>query len=721
RVPYSQLRFTKQDEYVWGIDFMRAIERRKEEDFLCFVPKNEAKGVSSFADLVGIRNIQPPERFEVLPYVVSSSQRTNQFENGDPFNNGNNLLGNLGADMKFGLGSNLTVSATVNPDFGQVEVDPAIVNLSQFESYFDEKRPFFIEGSNYFGFGYGGTNNNYGFNWGNPDFFYSRRIGRSPQGGLQHDGFADYPSNTTILGAAKLTGKVADGWSLASLHAVTQKEIAIVEDKTTQQRFRDVVEPFTSYNVFRSQREFNDGRQALGIIGTATLRNLNEPYLENAFIKNAYTFGVDGWTNLDSSQEFVLNGWFAGSSVSGTKSRISDLQNSYLRYYQRPDATHLTFNPNATALSGYAGRFAVNKQKGNMIFNSAVGIISPGFETNDLGFQFRSDVINMHIVSGYRWTEPDGYLRRKRFEIATFRNFDFDGTRTGDGYFIFYSGQTMDYWSFNGNFMMQAASFDNRVTRGGPLMKNTNFYGGNIYLSSDSRKAVTAGAGTFTGRSESGGYRVDVFSNIEWKPSSNVTISTSPGFTRDITIAQWVGSVSDSLATHTFGTRYFFGKLDQTEFSSGVRLDYTFTPKLSLQLFLQPLISVGRYNKFKELKKPATYTFNNYGENGSTVTHIVDASTNDDYYEVDPDGINGNAPPFTFGNPDFNYKSLRGNAVLRWEFLPGSTMFFVWTQSQTNFQNPGDFSFGRDFRQLVTNADYENVFLVKLSYWWNPL
>ncbi|MBI4547628.1 MAG: carbohydrate binding family 9 domain-containing protein [Ignavibacteriae bacterium] len=733
RIPYSQLRFPKKDEYIWGVNFARQIERRKEEDYFVMVPKKESGWVSRFADLIGIRDINPPPRIEILPYAVSSFKETNQFERNNPFRDGTTFSGNTGADFKIGLGSNLTLNATINPDFGQVEVDPAVVNLTQFETFFEEKRPFFIEGSNFFDFGYGGANNNWGFNWGSPNFFYSRRIGRPPRGSVQHDGYADIPDGTTILAAGKITGKIKESWSLASLHAFTEREYAQVEDSSGK-RYDDVVEPFASYNVIRSQREFNQGRQAIGIIGTAVLRDLNQSYLVDNFNRRSYALGIDGWTNLDSDQKYVITGWFAGTRVKGTSKRILTLQQSPLHYFQRPDADHVSIDPNATSLSGYAGRVAINKQKGNVRFNTALGIISPGFESNDLGFLFRTDVINAHIVIGYSWFQPDGLFRRKSFNVATFRNYDFGGHKISDGYFLFYGGQFMNYWSFDGNLVFNPAVLDNRNTRGGPMMKTTNAYGGFMYMSTDGRKDFVFNMEIDGGRSESGGYRFGFGPGIEWKPSTNLNCRVSPWFFRDITIAQWVTNQEDATATNTYGSRYVFAKLDQKEFSSSIRVDWTFTPKLSLQLYLQPLISAGLYNEFKELKQPGTYTFNRYGEdNGSTIsqadhdyylypdpndlTDSIKISKGD--YVVDADGV-GLSLPFKISNLNFNFKSLRGNVVLRWEYLPGSTAYLVWTQSRTNLDNPGELKFGRDFRRLLLAPDHENVFLIKIAYWLNP-
>ncbi|MEO8167238.1 MAG: DUF5916 domain-containing protein, partial [bacterium] len=442
RIPYSQLRFPKQDDYVWGINFARKIERLNEESHWSLVPRGAGIWVSGFGELHGISNIRPPDRLEVLPYIASSAEALVD-EPGNPFKRSVNFFGRVGADVKVGLGSNLTLNATINPDFGQVEVDPAVVNLTQFETFFQEKRPFFIEGSDYFNFGNGGANNNWGFNWGSPEFFYTRRIGREPQGNIPHDAFdfSDKPKNTTIVGAAKITGRIADGWSLGSIHAFTQREYG--RSDSAGVRFEDVVEPFAYYGVVRSLREFDNGRYGIGVEGTAAIHDLNKNYLLQNFNKRSFSFGADGWTHLDSSKTWVLTGWFAGSRIEGSPERMIARQRSSLRYFQRPDQQYVHMDSNATSLSGYATRWALNKQKGNFSMNVAFGMISPGFDINDVGFQFRGDLINSHVVAGYQWFEPEGIFRSKGFNLATYRTFNFGGQRIGEGYYLFGNAQLM--------------------------------------------------------------------------------------------------------------------------------------------------------------------------------------------------------------------------------------------------------------------------------------
>ncbi|MBI5476095.1 MAG: hypothetical protein HY964_05085 [Ignavibacteriales bacterium] len=716
KIPYSQLRFPEMQEYIWGVNFVRAVERLKEEDHFVMVPKKESGFVSHFADLIGIKNIHPPSRIEILPYVVSSLHTTNQFESGDPFNNGTKWTKNLGADLKFGLGSNLTLNATINPDFGQVEVDPAVVNLSQFETFYDEKRPFFVEGSNYFNFGSSGANSNYGFNWGSPDFFYSRRVGRRPHGDVQHDGYQDYPDATTILGAAKLTGKISDGWSIATVSALTKREFAKIDDGSGN-RFEDIVEPLASYNIIRTQHEFNEGRQGLGLIGTGVFRNLNESYLTDNFNSRSYAFGIDGWTNLDSNKEYVITGWLATSLVKGSNQRIIDIERSYLHYYQRPGQNYLSVDSTSTSLSGYAGRFALNKEKGNIIFNTAFGFITPGFEVNDLGFQFRANALNGHVVLGYRWFEPDGIFRKKSFQIATYRNYDFAGHKFGEGYFLFWNTQLLNYWNLGGSFSSSFPAYDLFSTRGGPFMRNPRNYNAGLYGSTDSRNSIVYEIDLSASKSESGGSYMEISPGIEWKPSANLNVKLSTDISSGLTTAQWVpdsNPVEDSTALLTYGKRYIFSRLDQKEFSASLRLDWTFTPKLSLQLFFQPLISVGKYYGFKELAQAGTFTFNRFGEGGSTISYAESTNT----YTVDPDG--SGERNFSFNNPNFNEKYLRLNAVLRWEFLPGSTAFLVWTRSGDHSGNATNFNLGRDFGNLITAPNHYDVFLVKIAYWISP-
>jgi len=712
KIPFSQLRFKHESSNVWGINFERDIGRKNERSFVVFTPKNGSGFVSRFPDLLGIAHIEPPHRLEVLPYLTTKAEYTGHVQ-GDPFNSGSKYLPGTGADIKIGLGSNLTLDGTVNPDFGQVEVDPAVVNLSDAETFFQEKRPFFIEGANTFRFGRGGSNSFWSFNWWEPSLFYSRRIGRAPQGSLPTYDYADIPIGTHILGAAKLTGKVADDWNVGTIQAMTAKEFADLQ--TSGVRSRAEVEPLTYYGINRVQRDLNDGRQGIGILSTLVLRSFSDQSLRDQINSSALVTGVDGWTFLDGDKTFVLTGWSALSRVGGNQARMIALQEHSSHYFQRPDATEVHVDSSATSLTGYAGRFMVNKQKGNMTFNAAIGFVSPQFDPNDLGFLPRTNVINGHIATGYRWTTPTEFYRSLQFSVATFASFDYAWIKTWHGYWFNGDIQLLNFDDVWFSYAYNPETISDRRTRGGPLTINPVGREYDFGIDTDSRKPWI---GHFFGTTYLGGGSTSFYleTSVEWKPISNVSVNIGPNFSKDFTDAQWVGEFADPTATATFGNRYVFAHIYQTTLAANIRLNWTFSPQLSLQLFMQPLISSVHYYNFKELGRPKSYDFTIYGRGTSTISTTQDENGNSTYV-VDPDG-KGPAVPFSFSNPDFNLKSLRGNMVLRWEFRPGSTIYLVWTQNGSESENLGDFEFGHSLSRLV-DLRLDNIFLIKFSYWWN--
>ena len=422
RIPYSQLRFPDRPVHTWGINFSREIERHNEEDNWILVPKAASGRVSWFGHLTGIEGIERPAYIELLPYSAGKSAFSHPAE-GNPFNDGSLLSGQAGLDIKFGVTSSLTLDATFNPDFGQVEVDPAVVNLSDFETFFPEKRPFFIEGRDIFRFGRGGVNNNWSFNYSNPDHFYSRRIGRAPQGSPTRGyDFSSIPSGTTILGAVKLSGKLTPEWSLGVVSAVTAREYARLDSQGI--RFQEEVEPLSSYNIFRALREFKDGRHGLGILSTFMVRDLRTDNLRQTLTRSAVDTGIDGWITLDADRAYVVTGWFGSSRIAGEAGVIERIQRSSPHYFGRPDVDYLGVDPAATDLSGLAGRVYINKQKGNVVFNSGLAVVTPGYEVNDLGFQRSGDQINWHVALGYQTFEPGKVWR------TTFLTLQLSGTGT---------------------------------------------------------------------------------------------------------------------------------------------------------------------------------------------------------------------------------------------------------------------------------------------------
>lgn len=706
RIPFSQLRFKKNEKQIWGINFRRDISRRNEIDYLVYVPKNEYAFVSRFYELVGLESINDDTNIELLPYITTKAEYLKHAAD-DPFNDGSRYSHGIGVDLKMSLGSNLKLNATINPDFGQVEIDPAVINLGDVETFFEEKRPFFTEGFTIFNFGQGGATNYWGFNWGNPIFFYSRRIGRVPQGSIPEADYSDVPVGTHILGAAKLTGKIGDNWNIGTIHAIINKEFA--EIQINEEKSKVEVEPLTYYGVIRTQKEFSEGAQGLGGIATFTSRSLKNSRIENELNKNAFTAGIDGWVFLDSSKSWVFAGAAGYTLIQGTKERLLDLQQNSQHYLQRPDAVNFQLDSNAASLNGYEGRFVINKQKGNFFFNSAFGFISPGFDVNDVGFLYRADVINSHIGAGYFWNEPTDSYRYLELGGAVFGNWDFDGNRNGGGIFHFGSLQFLNYYWLNWQVGLYPASVSNRLTRGGPLTLSPDGMEINLSANSDNRKNIVFRLNYSLGGRFDYPFSHQINPEIEFRPASNILLSISPFYSFDKEFSQWVDAYDDPTAINTFNKRYVFAELVQHTVGAGIRLNWTFTPKLSLQLYVQPLISSGDYKNFKELALPRTFKFNRY--------NISETEAVKEEFFVDPDA-NGPSSGFMIDNPDFNYKSLRGNAVLRWEYWPGSVVYLVWTQSRSNEETIGEFQLRKSFTRLF-NEKPDNIFLLKFTYWFS--
>jgi hypothetical protein len=706
RIPYSQLRFRAAPAQVWGVNFRRMVARKNEVSYYVLRPKKESGFVSRFADLVGIEGVRPRARVEVLPYVTSRAQ-VGPHTAGDPFYDGSTVSATAGADVRAGVGGSLTLNATVNPDFGQVEVDPAVVNLSDVETFFDEKRPFFIENSSIFNFGTGGANNYWGFNWAGPDFFYTRRIGRAPQGALPYADYADVPDGASILGAAKLTGKVAGSWNVGLLSAVTRREMAHVDSSGLQHEVE--VEPLTYYGVARVQKEFPQGRQGLGAMVTYDARDFDDPALRSQLNSTSAFAGVDGWTFLDRDKEWVVTGWMAGSQVRGTPDRMTALQQDSRHYLQRPDAHRLGVDPDATSLSGWAGRVYLNKQKGNWFSNSAFGVMSPGFDVHDLGFMSRTGLFNTHAGAGRQWTDAGRILRRAELGGALFRSWNWDGDVTWTGAFQFGWLQFLNYYSVNWSLAYNPETVNDRRTRGGPLTLNMPGYQVNLGMNSDGRKAWTWGlfTGVYVRSSEDrNGY---LNASLSFRPAPNLALSFEPGLFVNKTPTQYIGAYADSTATATFDQRYVFASLDQTELSGGMRLDWTFTPKLSLQLYVQPLVSSADYGYFRGLAQPRTHDYDVYDDLNTY---------NPETHTIYPNGrLAGDS--IVLYDPDFTARSLRGNAVLRWEYRPGSTLYFVWTQSRSADLSSAEFDVGDSMRDLM-RTPAENIFMIKATYWWTP-
>lgn len=703
RIPLSQLRYSSTTDATWGIQFYRKILRKGEEDWFAFVPKSEVGGVSRYGHLTGLGPLRAQRQLELAPYLLASGSYQPGTA-GDPFRSGSEHRASAGLDLKYGLTSDLTLNATVNPDFGQVEVDPAVVNLSVFETFFPEKRPFFVEGADVFRFGGIRASNSFGV----PDIFFSRRIGREPQRNLAGEGvnFLDAPTETSIRAAAKLSGRTRTGWSIGLLDAVTAGEDARYVDALGS-RVTSPVEPLTNYLVGRVRKDLRGGNSTVGIIATAVNRDQTSPELKSLLRGSAYSVGAD-FTNSWADRVWSLDGSVGFNTVRGTPEAIARTQRSSARYYQRPDATSFRLDSTRTSLSGHAWQLALRKNsgkhwQGGLVYQET----SPGMETNDLGFQSEASQRGISTALEYNERQPGRVFRRWGVFPFTNHQWNFDGNLVYGSFGLIVSGQLHNFWDFQLRGDLTPPAYDDRLTRGGPLARQPRFWDVRVTLNSDTRKTTRLNANLTQSWTAADEHKTEGDLTLSVRPSPALRVSLGPALTLLRTQSQYVAAVPDPVAA-TFGTRHVFATLDQRELSMITRVDWTFTPRLSVQLFVQPLVSAGDFTELKEFVRPRTYDFAVYGRDKGTATATAGAT------RIDP-GDGG--ATFTIPEQNFTIRSLRANAVLRWEWRPGSTLFLVWQQERENDEAFGNLRLGRDVDALFAGGESRNVIAVKASYW----
>jgi uncharacterized protein DUF5916/cellulose/xylan binding protein with CBM9 domain len=719
RIPFSQLRYpARRDEQTWGLQIWRQENRLNELSQWAFWGRTETGGPAQFGHLTGLVIDRAPGRAELLPYTVGRSTNEPAVTPGDPFHKPHSLDGRLGADARLLLTSNLTLNATVNPDFGQVEVDPAVVNLSAFETSFEEKRPFFVEGAGYFGFG--GFSCFFCSNVSSLSLFYSRRIGRAPQmagnafTAAGDSGYADIPENTTILGAAKLTGRTPTGWSIGAMDAVTRREWATFQ-RVDSSRGRATVEPFTNYFVGRVAKDLRGGATVIRAMATSVERQLDDPYLAARLSRHAEQFGVstEQWFGR---RDYRLMAQVAATQVTGDSAAILRLQTSSARYFQRPDRKNGgngvfsdAYDPSLTQLRGLGAYARFARESGKLLWEVSTNLRTPGFENNDIGFLSRADYWWMSGNVFRQWTAPTSWYRQVFVIVGGQQQYNFDGDRTDRQLQVFGYWQPLNYWEFNGFWIHRPSTLDDRLSRGGRVLRRPGSDFWSLSVSTDRRKRLVLNGNGEIGCDREGFCSPNASLTVQFRPASNVSVSVGPQLGRDATGHQYVTTSPDPTATAFYGQRYVFADLTQHSVSMDTRLNITFSPNLTLELFAQPLIASGHYTRFKEYAAPRGLRQLVYGRDVGT---MVDSAGT---IIIDPDGA-GPADTIRFADPSFTFRSLRGNAVLRWEYRPGSTLFLVWTRSGSSSLSRGEIDYGNDAGALFRGPS-ENIFLIKLNYW----
>ncbi|MBI4502394.1 MAG: carbohydrate binding family 9 domain-containing protein [Gemmatimonadetes bacterium] len=673
-IPLSQLRYPT-GVSTFGLLIQRYIARYTSSVTWPLLRQSRPGLASQMGELNGLAGLAPPRRAELTPYLVTRNVDV-------PTATGRDRRQRVtaGADLKYSVASNLTLTGTVNPDFGQVEADPSVLNLGAFETFFRERRPFFVEGTGLFRepvncFIVNDCSTGEGL-------FYSRRVGRAPRLTDQY-ATIDPPASSAILGAAKLTGRTHQGLSIGVLDAVTERVRGGPAGDAT-------LEPATNYAVVRSRQDWRDGESNVGLIATAVNRALDswsQPYLR----RDAYVGGVDFYHRFPGKR-YQLSGQVNFSQIAGTPAVIAATQTDPVHYYQRPDAG-LGYDPTRTSLAGNSAEFRFAKFGGARTnVETAIGRRSAGFEINDLGFLRRADEQNWSSWMALRWRTPKAFYQSIQWNFNLWHHWTTGGLPLEHAFNSNVHVQFNSRWWLHtgGTLGRLGRVYCDRCARGGPAVltdPTISWWGG---IEPDDRRQIQPSVWANYWRADGGRTEsINLSPSLDFRAGSRLAASVGLSWTRNRDNTQWYDNVDDAAGT----THYLFAHLEQHTLSMTWRIDYTLTPNITLQVYASPFVSKGTYSDLRELAAPR-------------------AAVYDDRYQ----------PPtlLTLSAPGgFNFKEFRSNVVFRWEYRPGSVLFLVWQQGRQDQRDlEGSRPLGGDLRD-VFRLPADNAFLLKASYWIN--
>ncbi|PTN08028.1 DUF5916 domain-containing protein [Mangrovibacterium marinum] len=681
RIPFSQLRFAKADEQRWGLHIWRYIDRLGEEDHWKLVPVDAPAAVYLFGQLDGIKEINAKRKVELMPYGNLKYSPNTDLK--DEWTAG------AGVDGKLGLSSDFTVDFTVNPDFGQVEADPSVLTLKSYEVFYDEKRPFFLEGNNVFDFS------------SEEDLlFYSRRIGHAPsfEPDLEDGQSLSMPENSSIISALKLTGKSKKGLSVGFLHSMTAREEATVYSEDGGKDKQDV-EPFTNYLVGRLKQDFNHGNTVLGGMLSSVNRNINESQLD--FLpKSALTGGMDFVHNWKKRKYFVAGKGFF-SNIKGSEEAISVLQQTSTHYYQRPDADHLDFDESRTRLSGHGGELEGGKRSGKFRAVGSFSWRSPGVDLNDLGYMYQADYLKQQSTFHYVINKPQDILRNYWFRLTQMASWSYGGELTKQELTAHTYLRFTNLWRIHLNLERDYSIFDTRELRGGPILFKDPTWDGELFVQTNSARDLLIGAGArFIRGDDELTSRNQYTLYLRLLLGNNLSLTTNTVYLKNADHHQYAGRVS--LDDGSRG--YLVGHIDQKLLRTTLRLEYFVTPELSLQYYAAPYASTGKYQSFRRVNDGDNKDMSKryIGLDGELDKGIYTFTEGEDSYRI--------------YNPDFIFKEFNSNLVARWEFRPGSTLYLVWNRTISDYQYAYDSSITKVFGDIF-DGEAQNVFMLKFSYW----
>ena len=689
RIPFNQLRFSPGESQEWGVNVVRRVPERNEQSYWALVRRTEVGWASRMGVLTGIRGIRPARRVELLPYVAADSRIAEVTDGANPFQHTYTNAARVGGDLKMGLGPNLTLDVTLNPDFGQVEGDPAVVNLTAYEIFFDERRPFFLEGADLL--------NQRGL-------FYSRRIGAAPPGSANAE-YVERLANSTILGAAKLTGQLRSGLAVAALAAVTDREVARTYDVGADPQFGTaIVAPRTAYAAASARQLFGQDASTLAGLVTVVRRDLDPGTpLPDLLARSAYSALIEGRLRW-AGGGYDVNSWLGYTNVRGDSLAILRQQRSSRRYFQRPDADHVDIDPARRMLGGATFGLGHSKLAGKWLWDVDFLFQTPGFEPNDMGQYGAVDTRTFNTRLRWRETRPSRWYRRYEFSVGTNYDWNFDWMRRRNDNQLAFSTTLPNFWRLNTDVTYAQGAFSDRLTRGGPIMGTPSNTRWGVELQNRSGARNGWGIDLNGARDDNGGWERNLEVSFSLRPGDRWEMSFEPLWSRGTDTRQFVTTEGNGRA-ETFGTRYVFARVDLSEISGQFRLNYTFTPSLTLETYVEPFAASGRFHGFGELLAPRRSELLVYGTSGTSIVRNPDGTRT----------VTEGGDSFDIDDADFNERSFRSNAVLRWEWRLGSTLYLVWQQNRSaqlpfSRARPGDLFDALDARG-------ENVLAIKVSYW----
>jgi len=697
QIPLSQLRYSSENEQIWGLHAWRWINRNQEECQWNLIPRDSPGPVYDFGELHGIRDIPKSRRIEFLPYSVARLHHAQQTQ-GDPFADASQKDFSAGLDGKIGVTSDFTMDFTILPDFGQVEADPSVLNLSAYETYFEEKRPFFLEGRNIYQFSTSGQ-----------QLVYTRRIGHAPSitPELNEGEYIHSPQYTKILGALKLTGKNSRGLSLGLIESVTSEEYAHISNGITQRK--ELVEPYTNYFVARVEKDMNNANTVFGGILTAVNRSTESPATAE-LNREAYSAGMDFRQYL-KEKTFYFDIESVISHIRGSKEAIYRAQTSPARYFQRPDAPYVQLDTSRTSLTGTAGSIEFGKgSNGPWRFSESFTWSSPGLELNDMGYLRSTDKIEQSTSLSYIKTEPELIFRSYHLGLGQYNRWDFGGRLQSSSLSLGASAQLSNMWSVNFHVSRYKPSYENDILRGGPSMKEPGGWTGFFSLGTNyARKVSLSFSSSIYSADEVNQQSLYLAPGLNFKLTRALQMSSYFSYSYSTNDMQYITNIP-------FGgdTRYITASLEQERINMTLRIDYTILPGLTIQYYGSPFIASASYDDYKRITNPVAGSY--YDRFSYLARNIPEKPSQQPEINIDED--HDNFVDYVIQRPDFFFRQFRSNLVARWEYKAGSSLYFVWSQGRTGSDNDPTLRFADGFKSLTSDLP-NNIFLIKLNYWFS--